>query len=278
MDGRKPEYISGLSFFALLCASFVILCDFFHLDFNRRVWTFADNVVGIFQPVCQTTASLTTTCATFFFFFLSLFFTKSRKINLDRIWFSVCQNFHLASYLSMQRPPVVTLPPKAHAGPHEEGQQGLVGVRLGLGGDLAEGAGLQQSLQPGDVFGGRRPAVALAVNARNAAACAAPAPREQVGGTWEDAPGEEEHGAGGAVTRLWGGEERRGQGLTLDVEEEKKNRCLLQSQPNLLLFFIFICILYGELNFLCIKILHTTPPNKENKIGIFWVVFLKMKN
>lgn len=83
----------------------------------------------------------------------------------------------------MQRPPVVTLPPQAHAGPHEEGQQGLVGVRLGLGGDLAEGAGLQQSLQPGDVFGGRRPAVALAVNARNAAACAAPAPREQVGGT-----------------------------------------------------------------------------------------------
>lgn len=102
------------------------------------------------------------------------------------------------SYLSMERPTQVALPPQAHAGHQEEGQQGLVGVcgslRSTRGGERPR---LQQPLQTGHVLRRRRPPVALLVNARSTAP-----PWRQVSRTGEGPPGEQEDRAGGGVSRL----------------------------------------------------------------------------
>lgn len=117
----------------------------------------------------------------------------------------------LSTYLSMERPPEVALPPEAHAGSREEGKERLVGVERSLGpggrggaeagGKLGEGPGLQQPLQARHVLGGRCPPVALLVNAGAAAA----APGQQVSGTGEGPPREEEDGAGDGVRLGEGG-------------------------------------------------------------------------
>lgn len=70
------------------------------------------------------------------------------------------------------------------------------------GGKLGEGPGFQQPLQARHVLRGRRPPVALLVNA---GAAAAAAPRQQVGRTGEGPPREEEDGAGDAVRLDKGG-------------------------------------------------------------------------
>lgn len=107
----------------------------------------------------------------------------------------------------MQRPPQVALPPQAHAGTHQEGQQRLVRIQGSLGaggggrvlGQLSQGPRLQQPLQARHVLTGQRPPVALSVGARAAAA-----PGRQVGGAGEGAAGEQEHGAGAGVGQLEG--------------------------------------------------------------------------
>lgn len=66
-------------------------------------------------------------------------------------------------------------------------------------GKLRHGPGLQQPLQAGHVLRGRRPPVALLVDARTAGA-----PGEQVDGAGEGASREEEDGAGDGVGRLQG--------------------------------------------------------------------------
>lgn len=101
------------------------------------------------------------------------------------------------TYLSMQRPPQVALPPQAHAGSHEEGNQSFVRVKLPLTAgsqgktmwSLCEVPGLEQPLQAGHALGRRYPPVALLGNSRAAAAAA---PGQQVGRTGEGTMREQE--------------------------------------------------------------------------------------
>lgn len=106
----------------------------------------------------------------------------------------------------MERPPQVALLPQPHAGPNEEGQQWLVGVQRPLRTEvssqtlrnLGDGQCLQQSLQTRHILRGRRPPVALPVNARAAAA----APGQEVGRAGKDAPGQEKDRAGYCLCNL----------------------------------------------------------------------------
>lgn len=64
-------------------------------------------------------------------------------------------------------------------------------------GDVGQGPGLQQPLQAGHALGGRRPPVALLVNARSATP-----PRREVGRTGEAASRQQEDGSRDGVSQL----------------------------------------------------------------------------
>ncbi len=140
------------------------------------------------------------------------FFVENLEKCMEQRWLHVIHNHFyltpygtLATYLCMESPSEVALPPQAHARPHEEGQQGLIGVKWSLRsrggsealGKLSQGPSFQQPLQAGHVLRGRRPPVALLVNARAAAA-----PGKQVSRTGEGASREEEDWAGDGVSQL----------------------------------------------------------------------------